>query len=170
MGVLFSSLGIDWRLFLSQATNFLILLAVLAFFVWRPLKIILEERRRKIELGVRMGEEAAIKLAEIENLKSESLARSEREAEDLLRLAERDAAKRSESILDEARKKGEEVVAGAKMLALHEKAFALKDLERNAAELLKSALVHAVGLKPDEVDTRLLADARAAIKKEIGEI
>ena len=40
-------LGLDWKLLLSQAVNFLVLLALLRQFAYKPLLKILKERRTK---------------------------------------------------------------------------------------------------------------------------
>ena len=50
----------------AQALNFLILLVVLTIFVYRPLMRTMEERRKKIELGVKGGELAAEKGAAVD--------------------------------------------------------------------------------------------------------
>ena len=52
MEQLFSQLGIDWHLLLSQAVNFFLLLIVLRVFAYKPLLAFLHERRRKIEEGL----------------------------------------------------------------------------------------------------------------------
>ena len=49
---LLSQLGIDWKLFLSQAVNFFILLLVLTFFVYKPLIKIVKERNKRIKEGL----------------------------------------------------------------------------------------------------------------------
>ena len=52
MQELFHSLGIDWKLLLAQGTNFLVVLIVLTFVLWKPLIRVLNERRKKIEAGL----------------------------------------------------------------------------------------------------------------------
>ncbi len=168
MEALFSSLGVDWRLFLSQATNFLILLGIISFLVWKPLKAVLEERREKIELGVRLGEEAEQKMGEIEVIKKEAIARSEREAGDLLKLAEIKGKKKSENIILDAHKRGDIIIAEAEIVASHEKEAALKDLEREAGNIIKIALAKAINAYPDEIDAKLINEAAGIVAKEIG--
>ena len=46
-------LGINWKLFLSQAVNFFILLGVLTFFVYKPLIKVIKERNQKISEGLK---------------------------------------------------------------------------------------------------------------------
>ena len=49
---LLGKLGIDWKLFLSQAFNFFVLLGVLTFFVYKPLMTVIKERNKKIKTGL----------------------------------------------------------------------------------------------------------------------
>ncbi|MEK9178109.1 MAG: ATP synthase F0 subunit B, partial [Patescibacteria group bacterium] len=55
-------LGINWKLFLSQAVNFFILLIVLRAFVYKPLIQVIEKRNKKIKEGLEKAEEADVRL------------------------------------------------------------------------------------------------------------
>ena len=66
MGVLLEQLGINWKLLVSQGVNFFILLTVLALLVYRPLLKTMEERKKKIELGLRGAEEVESRLKAID--------------------------------------------------------------------------------------------------------
>ncbi len=61
---LVTQLGLDWRLLLSQAANFLILLIVLRLFAYKPLIPMLKERRAKIEDGLAKAKEADHRLSQ----------------------------------------------------------------------------------------------------------
>ncbi len=69
MEQLLSQLGIDWKLLLSQAVNFFLLLIVLRLFVYKPLLQMLHERRERIEEGIEKAKEADIRLLEAEEMK-----------------------------------------------------------------------------------------------------
>ena len=61
MAELLSQLGIDGKLLLSQGVNFGIVLAVLTYFIYKPLVKILNERKTKIEFGLKGAAEAEIR-------------------------------------------------------------------------------------------------------------
>ena len=168
MRELFSSLGINWRLFAAQGLNFLILLGVLTIFVWRPLLKIIEERRRKIETGLKIGEMAQAKLNEIDKLKNESIARFELEGQDIIKRAQNSADKKSQNILEEARKKREEILKEAELTSARERAESLEKLSVEAEGLLKHALIRLVELDPAHIDSKLVAASSQTIKDEIG--
>ena len=75
---LLSQLGIDWKLFLSQAVNFFILLVVLTFFVYKPLIKIIKQRNQKIKEGLDKAEEADVRLKEIDNIGKEKIKEAEK--------------------------------------------------------------------------------------------
>jgi F0F1-type ATP synthase membrane subunit b/b' len=105
MSELFGQLGINWRLLVTQGVNFFALLAILTFFAYRPLLRLLDERRKKIELGLQGAEEAQRRLDEIERLKSERLAKADRQALAAITQAEKEAQTRGQGIIAETRAK-----------------------------------------------------------------
>ena len=45
MQQLFAAFGINWKLLLIQGINFSVLLAILSYFLYRPLMKVIDERR-----------------------------------------------------------------------------------------------------------------------------
>ena len=61
MGI-FESLGINWKILLGQIVNFLLVLYLLKRFALKPFLKILNERKEKIEGGVKNAENAERKI------------------------------------------------------------------------------------------------------------
>jgi len=61
-----TKLGIDWKLFIAQLFNFLILFFILKTFAWKPILEALEGRRKKIAQGIENSELAQEKLETID--------------------------------------------------------------------------------------------------------
>ncbi|NBY66903.1 MAG: ATP synthase F0 subunit B, partial [Verrucomicrobia bacterium] len=93
-------LGIDWTKFTAQTINFLIVLAVLWKFAYRPVLNMLAERKRLIEEGLAGAEKGR-----------QSLAAAEEQRRKILR----DAESRAEKMVAEARAAAD--TQGAKRLA-----------------------------------------------------
>ena len=89
MSELFSQLGIDWRLLLSQAVNFLLLLIVLRIFAYQPILKLLKDRRAKIEDGLTKAKEADTRLGEIAQMTKEKMRAADAEAMALMAKTER---------------------------------------------------------------------------------
>jgi F-type H+-transporting ATPase subunit b len=93
-------LGLDWAKFTAQTINFLIVLAVLWRFAYRPVLNMLAERTRLIQEGLAGAEKGRQSLAE---------------AEEQRRTILREASARAEKMVGEARQAAD--VQGAKRLA-----------------------------------------------------
>lgn len=160
-GNLLSSLGIDWKLFVTQTLAFAILLGVLAKFVYPVLIESIDDRREKIEAGLKEAQEshAALEKAEanVEALLADArkeadaiIARSQQEANTLVAEAETKAKQRAERLVADARsqldadvskaraalkKDTMHLVALATEKIIHEKLDATKD-----AKLVEAAI------------------------------
>lgn len=165
MSELFHQLGIDWKLLLSQGVNFMILLSVLTYFLWKPLIKIIEERRKKIELGLEVGEKAAKKLAEIDEVKIRTLASAESRALLILKKGEDDAKASGTKITDDARSRADIILQEAADTVERKAAEANLSLMQEAKNLVRAAIIKTVGLEPKAVDEALVERALAEIKK-----
>lgn len=165
MAELLSQLGIEGDLLLSQGVNFLIVLGVLTWLVYKPLLKILKERREKIELGVKAGEEAEVRLAEIDELKTKKLAEADQNAAEIVKRSEGEAKVRGDKIVVEAHHKSEEIIRQAHETAENQEKEALKALDEKAAELVKQALIETVKLSPEAVDENLIREAISNVKQ-----
>lgn len=162
---LIGQLGINWKLFLSQAVNFFILLGVLWAFVYRPLIKIIKERNEKIKTGLQKAEQADIRLKEIDIIGKGKIKEAEQKGIGIIKATE-DKAK---VMATELQKKNEEKQLEAQKQAQEQ---LKKQLEENkkvvlaqAAELVKRTIIKTVELKPDAVDEALIKKA----VKEIGD-
>ena len=121
MDAFFGSLGINGKLLLAQGANFFILLVALTFLVYRPLMRVVEERRKKIELGVRSGELAEARLAEIEIEKDAKMAEAGKTALGIIAKAQSDAGVRSAELIKKAESDADSVLASARVVAENKK-------------------------------------------------
>ncbi|MCX6713311.1 MAG: isocitrate/isopropylmalate family dehydrogenase, partial [Candidatus Vogelbacteria bacterium] len=144
MSELFSQLGINWPMLLAQAVNFGVLLTVLTIFVYKPLMKAMEERRKKIELGVKGGELAEQKIAEAEAVGVEKMKAADREAIKIVGVAEQKATTRGLEITRAAEHKGDAILADAAKTAERKKAEEMIKLEAEAARLVKAAIDYAL--------------------------
>jgi F-type H+-transporting ATPase subunit b len=159
MQELLQQLGIDWKLLLSQAVNFGLLLAILTFFLYKPLLRLMKERRKKIEEGLAKAEEAEAHLKEAHALKQQKLKEAEAEALTVLHAAELRAKAHETKLLDEAKRKEAEALARAQQLIEGEKERARRETRAEAAGLVKEVLIKTVEFNPKAVDEALVARA-----------
>ncbi len=117
MGELIAAFGIDWKLMIAQAVNFVILVVVLGYFVYGPVMRMLKDRAEKIASGLNAAE-AALK---------------DREAVGAERVV----------IISEAQHEAEKIVARAQDEGKNERASIVKSAQERAASVLKDAQLEA---------------------------
>jgi F-type H+-transporting ATPase subunit b len=147
-----TSLGINWKLFVAQAVNFLLLLIVLRKFLFIPLMKMLSDRKDKIVKGMKDAEAAAIRLAQAEKEARGVLAKASDEAAKLVEDANQDATKSAAAIVLEANKKADLILRNAQDRAKTEEDKILGTAKAKLGELVILATEKIMGRKPDQDD------------------
>ena len=140
MSALFSAFGIDWHLLVIQLVNFALLLAVLTYFLYRPILKIIDDRRAKIAESVRTAEEASKRLAEAKVEGEEMVGSAAREAETLMTSARSRADERGGEIVKAAEIRADALLQDAAARGEELKRQALIESER---EVVRAALLAA---------------------------
>ena len=159
MSQLFSQLGIDWHLLLSQAINFLLLLVILRLVVYKPLLNLLRKRREKIEEGLMKAEEADKRLQEVDQIGEEKIKEAEDSALRIIKKTESDAKELEAKLIAEAKKKEAIELANAAAALRAQEEAARRAMDKEAAALVRAALVKTVELSPNAIDDALIARA-----------
>lgn len=164
MSELVNQLGIDPKLLLAQGVNFLILLFVLTKFVYKPLMKMVEERRRKIELGVKGGEMAEEVIKKAEEEKAGIIKEADTHAVAIISEAEKNAQKKAQEIALQADKKSQGILHEAMLIAERKEKEEMEKVSAEARKLVKEAIIKTVKLKPEQVDEKLIEEAVKSIK------
>ncbi len=135
MQEIIGAFGIDWKLIVIQIFNFALLMALLWYFLYKPVLAMLDARQRKIAQGVADAEAAAQKLAEADSEKVSIVRAAHSEGEEIVARATAHAAEKSAALLAEAQEKSERALAdaAAKAAALEERVR--KETEDEVAKL-----------------------------------
>lgn len=131
-----AKLGIDWKLLLAQAVNFLVLLWVLRRFAYRPMLEFLEKRTRRIEAGLRDAKRAEEKLRNIEEQEKDVLKKAKQEASDIVRRARETARETSEKLLTESRAEATRMLEDARAKLEGEAARMKEEVKSEIADLV----------------------------------
>lgn len=165
MQQLLSQLGIDWQLLLAQAVNFFLLLVVLRIYVYKPLLQLLHDRRDRIEEGVVKAEEADRRLVEADEMKRAKIKEGEEQAIGMLRKTEADAKVLEAKLLADARKKEADALKNMDAVLRAREDESLRAAEKEAATLVRKAIVRTVELAPEKIDDAMIAKAIEQAKK-----
>lgn len=140
MDQLIQAFGIDVKLIVVQIINFGVLLAVLTYFLYRPILNLLEEREAKITQGIKDAEAAAAAKADAETEKRDILKTAHQEASLVADRAKIAAGEQSDAIVAAANAKVAKLLADAESAGVARKA----QLERESqAEMAKLAMLAA---------------------------
>jgi F-type H+-transporting ATPase subunit b len=165
MSQLFSQLGIDWHLLLSQAVNFLILLVVLRFVAYKPLLKILHKRRETIEEGLTKAKEANVRLHDIEEIGKGKIKEAEAQSLRILKKTESDAKVLEANLLTEAKRKEADELKNVQAVLRAEEVASRRAMEKEAAALVKAAIIKTVELSPAAIDEALITRAIKGIRE-----
>ena len=162
---LLGQLGINWKLFLSQAFNFFILLIVLRAFVYKPLLEIIKKRNFKIKEGLEKAEEADIRLKEVDVIAKDKIKLAENQSVEIIKSTEQKAKVLDLQIQARAEEKQKEINELLKQSALKQKEVSESQVYSQALELVKKIVAKTVELKPEAVDAKLIEKAVIEVKK-----
>lgn len=147
----------SWTSFVMQIAAFILLLIVVVFVAYRPVKRILKARQDYIEQEINDAEKdkaaAAINLAQSE----ERILASKKEASEIIEEAQNQAVLRKEEILADARKQVEKMKKDAEADIARSRQEALDDIHH---EMVEVALLTSQEILKREVNQK--DDARLA--------
>ncbi len=138
--------------FFASILNFLLLTALLTFFLYRPVRKFMMDRQDRIKRSL---DEAAQSRAESAKMKQEyeaRLAQASREAQDIIEKAVVQGERAQAEILDAARKEAKAVLEQARAEAARERQVAFEALREDIVDLVISTAGVVAGKKVDSAD------------------
>jgi len=97
-------LGINLQLLVTQIVNFGIMVGILTFLLYKPILKVLDERKKKIEDGLKFTEEAKKEKERLDELKRRILKEAKEEGQRIVKESIIEAKKRNEEILLEGKR------------------------------------------------------------------
>jgi F-type H+-transporting ATPase subunit b len=117
METLFSQLGINWKLLLAQAFNFLLVLFILKKFVFPPLLRFIEAREQRIKKGLELTDKAEKDVERLEMFRKSELEKVKRDADAVLAEARILAQQKKQEMESDAKESAENIIMKAKLQA-----------------------------------------------------
>jgi F-type H+-transporting ATPase subunit b len=139
MDGLISTFHIDVKLIIAQVVNFVIVLAVLYKFAYKPILKALNDRTQKIEKGLQDAETAGKKVVEMENREKEVIAEARKEAQKIIKAGEEAGNKNKQEILAGAKEQSEKIMKDAERKIEEERKKMMAEIKSEVAELVISA-------------------------------
>jgi F0F1-type ATP synthase, subunit b len=161
-----STLGLEGKIFLAQLINFLIVVFILKKILYKPLQKMLNERKNKIEQGLRDAESAKLALENAGEEKKKILVSAKNDADSYTSSVKRslEDAKTQASI--DAKKQAEQIVDDAKQKAAAEFESMSRQIGTMSVGVSEKILAHVISnLFTDEEKQQLLSRAVERIEK-----
>ena len=155
----------DPGLFIWTIVTFLVLLALLAKFAWRPLLAALESRQETIRKSLDDAQQARQELERLNKESAEILRTARVEAESIIAQSRADGERLREDVKQKARAEAEHIVRNAERQIQLETSRALQQIRREAVDLsvmIASKIIQRNISKED--NERLIEDALKQIE------
>lgn len=163
---MFASLGIDWKMLVFQGIAFLLLVCILAKWVFPPLMKAVDDRQSKIEETVKAAEVAEKKALEAEAKIESALKTARTEAADIITTAKTEATNMVDAADKKAKERADRIVAEAHEEIQKDVLAARKSLEKDTLGLVKKAAGLAVAaVADDKLDTAVVKKAVEGARK-----
>ncbi len=165
MHELLANFGINWKLLIAQAVNFLVLIFVLRKFAYGPLVAMLRKRREEIEKGVSASKESQERLGRVKEEEQERIDAATKKGLVIVEDARGLAETEKNQILAEAKKKEAAIMDDTAKAVEQEKRKMLEEVMGNAEHMMQSGLAKVLlGMNPGERDRELIRRAIDELK------
>ena len=144
---------------IAQILNFLVLLAILAKFAYKPLLKAMDDRRNRIINDLDSAEQTRLDAEALEEQYAEQLAGARQEATEIVNKANQIAQNLHDELVEQARVEQEALMANAKERIEQEKQQALLDIRAEVIKLSTLIAGKIVNQKLNsDKDQKLVAD------------
>jgi F-type H+-transporting ATPase subunit b len=156
----------DPGLFIWTIVTFLVLLALLAKFAWRPLLLALETRQNSIRKSLDDAQQAKQELERLNSESAQIVARARQDADAIITQSRSDGERLREEIRQKARAEADLIVKNAERQIQMETSRALEQIRHEAVELsvmIASKIIQRNLTKED--NQRLIDDALRQVQE-----
>ena len=158
MDSLIETFHIDAGLLLAQMANFAVVVAVLYFFVFKPLLRVMEERKKRIEDGLRFAKQAEDDLKNAQSKGEQVVLEARRCADGEIESAKRLAEEKKKGILESAQAEAERTIATAKAMGESERKHIIGQSKGDILDLAFAAAAAALGKKVGEAEDKKFSE------------
>lgn len=144
-------LGISARAFVVQLITFILVFAVLKKFAFKPITRVLEQRRKTIEDGVRLGQKLEKEQAKLDEEVARITREARHEADKIIAAGHKDARMAVREAEKTAQAKADRILADAEERIHEETEHARRKLEKELVGLVSEATE---ALVSEKVDTK----------------
>ncbi len=159
------ALGINWKLLISQAVNFLILFGILSWLLYKPVLKLLSDRAKKIKEASDLAEKTKLDSEKLNQEISMKLEQAKKEAKEIVSSSQEIAKKESQKIISDAKKESENIINKSHKQLELEREQLRRDLRQEIATLTVATVSKMLDKKIEKPEqTKLEKEALKIIK------
>jgi F-type H+-transporting ATPase subunit b len=128
--------GFTLQQFIAQCISVTVLFLVLNQFAWKPVRAILEQRRKTIEESLANAEKIKSELADAEATRLSIIQKAHEQADKIIAEAEKSAAVVAEQRAKEATRQAEDIIKNAHEAAVLDRNRLMEELKRHVGALV----------------------------------
>jgi F-type H+-transporting ATPase subunit b len=155
---IFEQLGIDPKLIVVNIIGFLLLLAILKKFLYKPVTQVLADRAEDIRSAQAAAEAEKARMEELRADYERRIADIEAEARQKIQTSVKEAQEIREHILAEARENSDKILTRAEAEIVRESEKAMVELRREVVDLTINAASKLIGRSLDDAGNKKLVD------------
>jgi F-type H+-transporting ATPase subunit b len=143
------ALGISLSAFIIQLLTFVLVFLLLKKYAFTPVIKLLNDRRKVIDDGVKMGETLAKEQAKFDTKLAQTMAKAREEADHIISTGHKEAREIVRDAEKSAQRKADTILAEAEVRIHEEQERAKRALEKDIVNLVSEATEEIVGEKID---------------------
>ena len=152
------TLGINGWDFTLATINFIVLIVLLTYFLYRPVVGMLDERSRRIEESLAAADRARAEVAQADREREELLVNTRREIQEMLTQSQQIADRIQSEARANAQQEAQRIVERARQEASAEREQAMIELRREVASLAVQAAERVIHQSLDDQGHRRLVE------------
>ncbi len=133
---LLSTLGIQWQQLLAQAINFLIIMSVLAYFVYKPVLRTIDARSERIRKAMEEAKAIEDQKKELEVFRQQQLTKIDQQAGIILEKAKQEAERMRHEILETAKKETDQMMQKAQKQLTDERSRVFHEVQDTVSQMI----------------------------------
>ena len=152
--------GVNWKLLIAQGVNFIIVMAILWYFVAKPLIKMMDKRSSEIKDGLDKSEKIKVEYQKLDEMKLEKVAEGEEEADKIVAQVNKEVEKIRQEKLKEVERQANQIIEEAKTKITDERREMQQEVKEELAELvlMVSGKIHSKAISA-ETHQELIDDA-----------
>lgn len=163
-------LGLNPLLLIFQVVNFLILLGILYYFLYKPILKLFKERSTKIDEGLKNAEKLKTDAALSEQRQKEALEEARKEAHRIVEQATKLGDDEKKKILELANEESRKIVERTMLEIGAEKKQIMSDIKKEVGEMVVNLSLDMIKKQLDEkTQKELISQAVKEVEQQIEE-